>query len=76
MLAIDLDQSLADNYLTDDLTAEVDLSDPAHVSGIVYDEDLGVAPITVSNVNEVEPMICTPRSNSRVVRIVSKQSNV
>ena len=76
MLAIDLDQSLADNYLTDDLTAEVDLSDPAHVSGIAYDEDLGVAPITVSNVNEVDPMICTPRSNSRVVRIVSKQSNV
>lgn len=46
----------------DDLTAEVDLSD-----------ELGVAPMHDSH--EDTPMF-TPRTNSRIVRIISKQSNV
>ena len=45
-----------------DLTAEIDLSD-----------DLGVSPIHDSH--EDTPMF-TPRTNSRIVRIISKQSNV
>jgi len=45
-----------------ELTAEIDLSD-----------DLGVSPIHDSH--EDTPMF-TPRTNSRIVRIISKQSNV
>ena len=45
-----------------DLTAEIDLSD-----------ELGVTPIQDSY--EDTPMF-TPRTNSRIVRIISKQSNV
>lgn len=45
-----------------ELTAEIDLSD-----------DLGVSPIHDSY--EDTPMF-TPRTNSRIVRIISKQSNV
>ena len=75
MVAIDLDQS-PENHLADELTAEIDLSDPAHISGM-DDEDLGVTPISsLTGSVEGTPMICTPRSNSRVVRIISKQSNV
>jgi hypothetical protein len=76
MVAIDLDQSAPENYLADELTAEIDLSDPAQVSRL-EDDDLGVTPISsLTGSVEGTPMICTPRSNSRVVRIISKQSNV
>ena len=47
------------------LTAEIDLSDP--------DPDLGAVPIDDST--EDTPMF-TPRSSSRVIRVISKQSNV
>ena len=50
--------------VANDLTAEVDLSD----------ENLGVVPLQDSH--EDTPMFFTPRSQSRVVRIISKQSNV
>ena len=81
MIAIDLDQTELENGLADELTAEIDLSDPAHVSGLGNDDDgddLGVTPISsLTGSVEGTPMICcTPRSNSRVVRIISKQSNV
>ena len=78
MVAIDLEQSVLDQNLADDLTAEIDLSDPAHVSGLVLDdEDLGVTPLSsLTGSTEGQPMIITPRANSRVVRIISKQSNV
>ena len=78
MVAIDLEQSVLDQNLADDLTAEIDLSDPAHVSGLVQDdEDLGVTPLSsLTGSTEGQPMIITPRANSRVVRIISKQSNV
>ena len=52
------------NNVNSDLTAEVDLSD----------ENLGVTPLQDSH--EDTPMFFTPRSQSRVVRIISKQSNV
>lgn len=71
MVAIDLEQSQIEDYLADELTAEIDLSDPKYAS---RPDDLGVAPL--SDQNEGTPMMCTPRSNSRVVRIISKQSNV
>ena len=78
MVAIDLEQSVLDQNLADDLTAEIDLSDPAHVSGLVQDDDdLGVTPLSsLTGSTEGQPMIITPRANSRVVRIISKQSNV
>jgi hypothetical protein len=84
MIAIDLDQTELENGVADELTAEIDLSDPAHVSGLGNDDDgdgdddLGVTPISsLTGSVEGTPMICcTPRSNSRVVRIISKQSNV
>ncbi|XP_059080121.1 uncharacterized protein LOC131878217 [Tigriopus californicus] len=50
-----------------DLTAEIDLSDPEQFN------DLGVTPLDSST--EHTPMFM-PRTNSRVVRIISKQSNV
>jgi len=52
----------ASSKTNNDLTAEIDLSD-----------DLGVTPIHDSH--EDTPMF-TPRTNSRIVRIISKQSNV
>ena len=78
MVAIDLEKSVLDQNLADDLTAEIDLSDPAHVSGLVQDDDdLGVTPLSsLTGSTEGQPMIITPRANSRVVRIISKQSNV
>jgi hypothetical protein len=78
MVAIDLEQSVLDQNLADDLTAEIDLSDPAQVSGLIQDDDdLGITPLSsLTGSTEVQPMIITPRSNSRVVRIISKQSNV
>ena len=64
--AIDLDFNIDTSQIGNcsDLTAEVDLSDP----------DLGVTPIHDSH--EDTPMFCTPRTNSRIVKIISKQSNV
>ena len=65
--AVDLDQitgSGGGQAVANDLTAEIDLSDPS---------DLGVTPIHDSH--EDTPMF-TPRTNSRIVRIISKQSNV
>lgn len=47
-----------------DLTAELNLSD----------ENLGVAPMIQDNLEET-PMFA-PRTSSRIVRIISKQSNV
>ena len=69
---------IKDQNLADDLTAEIDLSDPAQVSGLIQDDDdLGITPLSsLTGSTEVQPMIITPRSNSRVVRIISKQSNV
>ncbi|HIE85165.1 MAG TPA: hypothetical protein EYQ00_15580 [Dehalococcoidia bacterium] len=61
--AVDLEDFDAGNVFGGDLTAEVDLSD-----------ELGVTPI-LQDSNEDTPMF-TPRSNSRIVRIISKQSNV
>jgi hypothetical protein len=52
----------ASRVVNNDLTAEVDLSD-----------ELGVTPLHDSH--EDTPMF-TPRTNSRIVRIISKQSNV
>jgi len=64
--AIDLDFNIDTSQIMgcNDLTAEIDLSDP----------DLGVAPIHDSQ--EDTPMFCTPRTSSRIVSIISKQSNV
>jgi len=64
--AIDLDFNIDTSQIVgcNDLTAEIDLSD----------DTLGVAPIHDSH--EDTPMFCTPRTNSRIVRIISKQSNV
>jgi len=64
--AIDLDFNIDTSQIMgcNDLTAEIDLSDP----------DLGVAPIHDSQ--EDIPMFCTPRMSSRIVSIISKQSNV
>jgi len=59
--AIDLDTDL-NNHHCNEMTAEIDLSD-----------DLGVTPLQDSH--EDTPMF-TPRTNSRIVRIISKQSNV
>ena len=39
-----------------------------------FADELGFTPLTDSY--EDTPMVCTPRSNSRIVRIVSKHSNV
>jgi len=72
MVTIDLEQSQFEDYFAGDLTAEIDLSDPMHVSRL---DELGVAPLPTDQ-NEATPMMCTPRSSSRVVRIISKQSNV
>ena len=38
-------------------------------------EELGFTPLTDSY-DDNQPMVCTPRANSRIVRIVSKHSNV
>ena len=67
--AIDLDFNIdtSQNLGCNDLTAEIDLSDENM-------ENLGVTPIQDSH--EDTPMFCTPRTNSRIVRIISKQSNV
>lgn len=54
--------SMLNSPIEPQLTAEIDLSD-----------ELGVAPIHDSH--EDTPMF-TPRTNSRIVRIISKQSNV
>jgi len=64
--AIDLDFNIDTSQIMgcNDLTAEIDLSDP----------DLGVAPIHDSQ--EDTPMFCAPRTSSRIVSIISKQSNV
>jgi len=64
--AIDLDFNIDTSQIggCNDLTAEIDLSD----------ENLGVTPLQDSH--EDTPMFCTPRTNSRIVRIISKQSNV
>ena len=58
--------------------AAVDLSDLSSFgddggNGAFADE-LGFTPLTDSY--EDTPMVCTPRANSRVVKIVSKHSNV
>lgn len=59
-----------DNNVTNDMTAEIDLSDPINVSGVNGLEEAS------DDSRETTPMFMTPRSNSRVVRIISKQSNV
>jgi hypothetical protein len=66
---LDLSSDLASVAVTDELTAELDLSDPAINMNIS-----GVAPLKTKE--EEETMFITPRANSRVVRIISKQSNV
>ena len=63
---------------------KIDLSDLSSLSGkeeagggnVVADfaEELGMTPLQDSY--EDTPMVCTPRTNSRIVKIVSKHSNV
>jgi len=72
----DLGQSGASSIL--EPKAAVDLSDLSSFgddggNGAFADE-LGFTPLTDSY--EDTPMVCTPRANSRVVKIVSKHSNV
>ena len=59
--------------------AAVDLSDLSSFGGddggnAEFADELGFTPLTDSY--EDTPMVCTPRANSRIVRIVSKHSNV
>lgn len=59
----------------DDLTAELDLSDPCFGNGSGGGGGSDMSTIPLEDSLESSAMF-TPRSNSRVVRIISKQSNV
>jgi hypothetical protein len=48
MVTIDLDQSEAEANLANELTAEIDLSDPAQVSTVAYDVDQDLVPILLT----------------------------
>lgn len=73
---VDLD---AEIDLNGDLTAELDLSDPeaSKNKNQVLNYMFGASEFEPqANSHETTPMFVTPRANSRVVRIISKQSNV
>ena len=62
-----------------DNDAKIELSDLSSLSDKGanagdFAEELGFTPLQDSY--EDTPMVCTPRANSRIVRIVSKHSNV
>ena len=41
-----------------------------------FADELGFTPLHGLDSSEESPMVCTPRANSRIVKIVSKHSNV
>jgi len=72
----DLGQSRTSSILENNVKVDLsDLSSFADEGGnAAFADELGFAPLTDSY--EDTPMVCTPRANSRIVRIVSKHSNV
>ena len=72
----DLEHSATSSILENNV--KIDLSDLSSFSdkggNAEFADELGFTPLQDSY--EDTPMVCTPRANSRIVRIVSKHSNV
>lgn len=65
-------RATAPNDLSNELTAELDLSDPTEFSALESSSAFGAD----ESSRETTPMFVTPTSTTRVVRYISKQSNV